>query len=58
MKYKVITKSCSYNSSFMEQDIKKFEQQVNKAIQEGWKPIGGISPFSDYYVMQALIKEN
>ena len=56
MQYKIIVTSCSYDSSYIKQYIKEFEQQVNEAIKEGWTPVGGISSFSDYYIMQALVK--
>ncbi len=31
--------------------------KVNRAIEEGWKPIGGIAVY-DTYACQAMIKDN
>jgi len=58
MQYKIVTVT---DKTF---PIILLEQKVNHLIQEGWKPIGGVSivkPFQnlpELKVSQAMIKEN
>ncbi len=45
--------------------IQELEEEVQKAISEGWKPLGGVSAVikefrhypDSYYVAQAMVKE-
>ena len=46
MEYKVI---------YVLRTISKFEAEVNQAIKEGWKPIGGVS-ITEHYFAQAMIR--
>lgn len=34
---------------------KRFEEEVNKAIKEGWRPLGGLSINKDWFA-QAMVK--
>ena len=55
-RYKIIQ---HFSKSFYlsEDDIKDFEREVNLAIEEGWKPTGGVfcTTGSQICLMQALI---
>jgi hypothetical protein len=55
MEYKVII--AGYKSD-LEDAAKSLEEQVNKAIAEGWQPVGGVAVVKDHYpfLLQAMIR--
>lgn len=63
MQYKIIREMAT---EVYKLDIFGFTDKVNKAISEGWTPIGGVCVFGtngDFrtdtaYIMQAVIKED
>lgn len=50
MEYKILV--CTITGT------KGLEKDVNAAIKEGWRPLGGVSVAGAAYVTQAMVRDN